>query len=175
MDADKDGVGRSGDGGSDNALQSSSRIKLSLSYRQIHFWFQNKRTQFKAQQAKADNTALRLENDNIQRENNAMKEDRGHKACPSCRGPSTYTHKQKMFVENAHLREELHKVSSTIANYIGRPISQLHLGNQGTADGPSVDLLSRDSSANQMWPFGFVVTNLIGPRWSKLLIMLWLN
>ncbi|KAK1373867.1 Homeodomain GLABROUS 11 [Heracleum sosnowskyi] len=192
MDADKDGVGGFGDGGSGNSLQSSSRInhyhkystqqiqrlervfnqythphddvkmqlsrELGLSHRQIQFWFQNKRTQFKAHQAKVEMTALRVQNDRIQRENNAMKEALERKVCPSCRGPTSID-KQILLIENAHSKEKLNNVPSKIANYIGRPLSQLQSGNQGTADGLSIDLLSGNSQANRMRPFGFIFTD----------------
>ncbi|KAK1388130.1 hypothetical protein POM88_016308 [Heracleum sosnowskyi] len=95
--------------------------ELGLSTRQIQFWFQNKRTQLKAQQAKVDTFALRAENDRIRLENNAMKEALEHKLCRSCKGPPTCINKHKLLVENALLKEELYRISSEIVNSKGMP------------------------------------------------------
>ncbi|KAH0688110.1 hypothetical protein KY284_018663 [Solanum tuberosum] len=102
---------------------------LSLAPRQIKFWFQNRRTQMKAQHERADNCALRAENDKIRCENIAIREALKNVICPSCGGPpvteDSYFDEQKLRIENMQLKEELDKVSSIAAKYIGRPISQL--------------------------------------------------
>ncbi|KAL4632954.1 hypothetical protein ACB092_04G087100 [Castanea dentata] len=133
--------------------------ELSLAPRQIKFWFQNRRTQMKAQHERADNCALRAENDKIRCENIAIREALRNVICPSCGGPpvteDSYFDEQKLRMENAQLKEELDRVSSIAAKYIGRPISQLppvqHIpissldlsmgsfGGQGIS-GPSLDL-----------------------------------
>ncbi|KAK4411928.1 Homeobox-leucine zipper protein ROC8 [Sesamum angolense] len=56
-----------------NQRQQLSR-ELGLDQKQIKFWFQNKRTQIKAQNERADNNALRAENERIHCENLAMQE-----------------------------------------------------------------------------------------------------
>ncbi|KAF3438347.1 hypothetical protein FNV43_RR21109 [Rhamnella rubrinervis] len=142
--------------------------ELSLAPRQIKFWFQNRRTQMKAQHERADNCALRAENDKIRCENIAIREALKNVICPSCGGPpineDSYFDEQKLRMENAQLKEELDRVSSIAAKYIGRPISQLppvqpiHIssldlsmgsfGGHGMA-GPSLDLdLLPGSSSN---------------------------
>ncbi|TKY44894.1 Homeobox-leucine zipper protein HDG11 [Spatholobus suberectus] len=133
--------------------------ELGLAPRQIKFWFQNRRTQMKAQHERADNCALRAENDKIRCENIAIREALKNVICPSCGGPpineDSYFDEQKLRLENAQLKEELDRVSSIAAKYIGRPISQLppvqpiHIssldlsmgsfGSQGLG-GPSLDL-----------------------------------
>ncbi|KAL9432629.1 hypothetical protein AB3S75_027619 [Citrus x aurantiifolia] len=133
--------------------------ELGLAPRQIKFWFQNRRTQMKAQHERADNCALRAENDKIRCENIAIREALKNVICPSCGGPpvteDSYFDEQKLRMENAQLKEELDRVSSIAAKYIGRPISQLppvqpiHIssldltmgtfGGQGIS-GPSLDL-----------------------------------
>ncbi|XP_057951911.1 homeobox-leucine zipper protein HDG11-like isoform X1 [Malania oleifera] len=134
--------------------------ELGLAPRQIKFWFQNRRTQMKAQHERADNCALRDENDKIRCENIVIKEALKNAICPSCGGgppigEDSYFDEQKLRVENAQLKEELDRVSSIAAKYIGRPISQLppvqpihvssldlsmaSFGGQGMA-GPSLDL-----------------------------------
>ncbi|KAL8464770.1 hypothetical protein ACS0TY_034321 [Phlomoides rotata] len=103
--------------------------ELGLHPRQIKFWFQNRRTQMKAQHERSDNCTLRADNDRIRCENIAMREALKNVICPSCGGPpvteDSYFDEQKLRIENAHLKEELDKVSSIAAKYIGRPISQL--------------------------------------------------
>ncbi|KAH6806760.1 homeodomain GLABROUS 11 [Perilla frutescens var. frutescens] len=134
--------------------------ELNLHPRQIKFWFQNRRTQMKAQHERADNSALRSENDKIRCENIAIREALKNVICPSC-GSSpacedSYFDEQKLRIENAHLKEELDRVSSIAAKYIGRPISQLppvqpihvssldlsmaSFGGHGMPAGPSLDL-----------------------------------
>ncbi|KAJ6976919.1 homeobox-leucine zipper protein HDG11-like [Populus alba x Populus x berolinensis] len=133
--------------------------ELGLAPRQIKFWFQNRRTQMKAQHERADNSSLRAENDKIRCENIAIREALKNVICPSCgTTPVTedsYFDEQKLRIENAQLKEELDRVSSIAAKYIGRPISQLppvqpvhissldlsmgNFGGQGLG-GPSLDL-----------------------------------
>ncbi|XP_021678369.2 homeobox-leucine zipper protein HDG11 isoform X2 [Hevea brasiliensis] len=103
--------------------------ELGLAPRQIKFWFQNRRTQMKAQHERADNCALRAENDKIRCENIAIREALRNVICPSCGGPpvteDSYFDEHKLRMENAQLKEELDRVSSIAAKYIGRPISHL--------------------------------------------------
>ncbi|KAL2533075.1 Homeobox-leucine zipper protein HDG11 [Abeliophyllum distichum] len=143
--------------------------ELNLHPRQIKFWFQNRRTQLKAQHERADNCALRAENDKIRCENIAIREALKNVICPSCGGPPVtedpYFDEQKLRIENAQLKEELDRVSSIAAKYIGRPISQLppvqpiHVSSldlsmasfsgHGLLPGPSLDLhLLPGSSSN---------------------------
>ncbi|PNY15178.1 homeobox-leucine zipper protein HDG11-like [Trifolium pratense] len=149
--------------------------ELALAPRQIKFWFQNRRTQMKAQHERADNCQLRAENDKIRCENIAIREALKNVICPSCGGPpindDCYFDEQKLRIENAQLKEELDRVSSIAAKYIGRPISQLppvtpiHIssldlsmgsfGGHGMGGGPSLDLdlLPGSSSTMQNVPY----------------------
>uniref|UniRef100_A0A453PPG6 Homeobox-leucine zipper protein ROC8 n=4 Tax=Aegilops tauschii subsp. strangulata TaxID=200361 RepID=A0A453PPG6_AEGTS len=103
--------------------------ELGLEPRQIKFWFQNRRTQMKAQHERADNCFLRAENDKIRCENIAMREALKNVICPTCGGPHSgaddYFDEHKLRMENAHLKEELDRVSSLTSKYLGRPITQL--------------------------------------------------
>ncbi|CAA2938942.1 homeobox-leucine zipper HDG11 [Olea europaea subsp. europaea] len=134
--------------------------ELNLHPRQIKFWFQNRRTQTKAQHERADNSALRTENDKIRCENIAIREALKNVICPSCGGPpvteDSYFDEQKLQIENVQLKEQLDRISSIAAKYIGRPISQLpsvqpiHVSSldlsmasfsgHGMLPGPSLDL-----------------------------------
>ncbi|KAK8537004.1 hypothetical protein V6N12_043185 [Hibiscus sabdariffa] len=154
--------------------------ELGLAPRQIKFWFQNRRTQMKAQHERADNSALRTENDKIRCENIAIREALKNVICPSCGGPpvteDSYFDDQKLRMENAQLKEELDRVSSIAAKYIGRPISQLppvqpvHISSLDFrmanfdgygVSGPSLDLdlLPGSSSAMPNLPFQPVIVS----------------
>ncbi|KAL0728571.1 hypothetical protein Bca4012_024664 [Brassica carinata] len=125
--------------------------ELGLAPRQIKFWFQNRRTQLKAPHEKADNNALKAENDKIRCENIAIREALKHAICPNCGGPpiseDPYFNEHKLWIENAHLRDEilfidygliiqapssflnlifiaqLERMSTVASKYMGRPIS----------------------------------------------------
>ncbi|TVU04306.1 hypothetical protein EJB05_50122 [Eragrostis curvula] len=102
--------------------------ELGLEPRQIKFWFQNRRTQMKAQHERQDNCFLRAENDKIRCENITMKEALKNIVCPNCGGPpigEDFFDEQKLRMENARLKEELDRVSSITSKYLGRPFTQM--------------------------------------------------
>uniref|UniRef100_M4C9C8 Uncharacterized protein n=1 Tax=Brassica campestris TaxID=3711 RepID=M4C9C8_BRACM len=83
---------------------------LGLEPLQIKFWFQNKRTQMKAQHERHDNQILKSDNDKLRAENNRYKEALSNATCPSCGGPAATGEmsfdEQHLRIENARLREE---------------------------------------------------------------------
>ncbi|KAI8029914.1 Homeobox-leucine zipper protein ROC8 [Camellia lanceoleosa] len=87
--------------------------ELGLEPKQIKFWFQNKRTQTKAQNERADNNALKVENEKIQCENLAIREALKNVICPTCGGPpfgeeERQLELQKLKMQNSHLKQECH-------------------------------------------------------------------
>ncbi|KAA8522012.1 hypothetical protein F0562_012674 [Nyssa sinensis] len=109
------------------------RLKLSqelgLKPRQVKFWFQNRRTQMKAQQDRTDNVLLRAENENLKNENYRLQAALQNVICPNCGGPAmlgemTYD-EQQLRIENARLKEEFERICCLAARYCGRPIQAM--------------------------------------------------
>lgn len=100
--------------------------RLGLEPLQIKFWFQNKRTQMKAQHERHENTQLRNENDKLRAENIRYKEALSNATCPNCGGPASIGEMsfddQHLRIENARLREEIDKISGIAAKYVGKPM-----------------------------------------------------
>ncbi|ONK74994.1 uncharacterized protein A4U43_C03F12210 [Asparagus officinalis] len=160
---------------------------LGLEPKQIKFWFQNRRTQMKAQHERQDNCSLRAENDKIRCENIAMREALKNIICPNCGGPpvneDSYFDEQKLRMENARLKEELDRVSSITSKYLGRPITQLppiqpvsvsslDLSVGGFVNpgfGPSLDLdLLSGSSSSIPFPFPAPLSDIEKPIMAEL-------
>ncbi|KAK6149785.1 hypothetical protein DH2020_017310 [Rehmannia glutinosa] len=106
--------------------------RLGLEPLQVKFWFQNKRTQMKAQHERHENTQLRNENEKLRAENIRYKEALTNAACPNCGGPAAIGEmsfdEQHLRIENARLREEIDRISGIAAKYVGKPmLSYPHL------------------------------------------------
>ncbi|XP_020876074.1 homeobox-leucine zipper protein HDG9 [Arabidopsis lyrata subsp. lyrata] len=98
--------------------------ELNLKPKQIKFWFQNKRTQAKTHNEKADNAILRAENMKIRRENEAMEDALKNVVCPPCggRGPGReeqLRHLQKLRAQNAFLKEKYEILSNYLNQHEG--------------------------------------------------------
>ncbi|KAL4385060.1 hypothetical protein GQ457_15G015850 [Hibiscus cannabinus] len=102
----------------DNQRRHLSR-ELGLESKQIKFWFQNKRTQTKAQLERFDNTFLRSENERIQCQNHTIREALKNVICPSCGGPPLAHQQPQNNLQT--LKEEM--VSTILNKYIGKVIS----------------------------------------------------
>ncbi|XP_073280528.1 homeobox-leucine zipper protein MERISTEM L1-like [Primulina huaijiensis] len=100
--------------------------RLGLEPLQIKFWFQNKRTQMKAQHERHENTQLRNDNDKLRAENVRYKEALGNATCPNCGGPAAIGEmsfdEQHLRIENVRLREEIDRISGIAAKYVGKPM-----------------------------------------------------
>ncbi|KAF5820845.1 putative transcription factor & lipid binding HD-SAD family [Helianthus annuus] len=100
--------------------------RLSLEPLQVKFWFQNKRTQMKAQHERHENSQLRNENEKLRMENIRYKEALTNATCPNCGGPAAIGEmsfdEQHLRIENARLREEIDRISGIAAKYVGKPL-----------------------------------------------------
>ncbi|KAK4733269.1 hypothetical protein R3W88_007530 [Solanum pinnatisectum] len=100
--------------------------KLGLEPLQVKFWFQNKRTQMKAQHERHENSELRAENEKLRADNIRYKEALGNATCPNCGGPASIGEmsfdEQHLRIENARLREEIDRISGIAAKYVGKPM-----------------------------------------------------
>ncbi|KAM7525460.1 hypothetical protein LguiA_015362 [Lonicera macranthoides] len=98
--------------------------ELGLKPRQVKFWFQNRRTQMKAQQDRADNALLRAENENLKNENYRLQAALRNIICPNCGGPAMLGEmafdEQQLRLENARLKEEFDRVCCLASQYNGR-------------------------------------------------------
>ncbi|KAF7023902.1 hypothetical protein CFC21_036331 [Triticum aestivum] len=98
--------------------------QLGLSPRQVKFWFQNRRTQIKATQERHENSLLKSELENLQKENRAMRQlAKGPSRCPSCGAAAASTdgfdaaaanQEQLLQLENAKLRAEVEKLRGAL-------------------------------------------------------------
>ncbi|XP_059643825.1 homeobox-leucine zipper protein ROC3 [Cornus florida] len=109
------------------------RLKLSqdlgLKPRQVKFWFQNRRTQMKAQQDRSDNVILRAENENLRNENYRLQAALRNIICPNCGGSAILADmafdEQQLRLENARLKEEFERVCGLASRYGGRPFQTM--------------------------------------------------
>ncbi|OIV95012.1 hypothetical protein TanjilG_22209 [Lupinus angustifolius] len=101
--------------------------ELGLEPLQVKFWFQNKRTQIKAQHERHENAILKAENEKLRAENIRYKEALSNATCPNCGGPATIGEmsfdEQHLRIENARLREEIDRLSGIVGKYIGKPVT----------------------------------------------------
>ncbi|KAF5935903.1 hypothetical protein HYC85_027032 [Camellia sinensis] len=103
---------------------------LGLKPRQVKFWFQNRRTQMKAQQDRQDNVILRAENENLKNENYRLQAALRCIICPNCGGPAMLGEigydEQQLRLDNARLKEEVfERVCCLASRYSGRPIQSM--------------------------------------------------
>ncbi|XP_061374520.1 homeobox-leucine zipper protein ANTHOCYANINLESS 2-like [Gastrolobium bilobum] len=113
----------------DEKQRSDLGKKLGLENKQIKFWFQNRRTQMKAQLERHENMILKQENDKLRAENTMMREAIENPICNNCGGhaiPGQISMEEhQMRIENARLQDELNRVSALTNKFFGGPVSRL--------------------------------------------------
>ncbi|KAL7094288.1 hypothetical protein ACP275_11G093800 [Erythranthe tilingii] len=134
-----------------NQRQQLSR-ELGLDQKQIKFWFQNKRTQIKALNERADNNSLRSENERIHFENLSMHEVLKNAFCPSCNSSGVCEEEkrqnlQRLRIENARLKEEYERAVNFFTNYTGNPALPF-AGTEPSTSAPGQQYLSQHWSTS---------------------------
>ncbi|XP_052206592.1 homeobox-leucine zipper protein HDG2-like isoform X2 [Diospyros lotus] len=109
----------------DDRQRKELSLLLGLEPLQIKFWFQNKRTQIKMQQERRENQGLRAENEKLRAENMTYREVIANASC-TCGGPKSapgeMSHgEHNLRVENARLKEEIDRITTIAAKYLGKP------------------------------------------------------
>uniref|UniRef100_A0A1J3FG80 Homeobox-leucine zipper protein PROTODERMAL FACTOR 2 n=1 Tax=Noccaea caerulescens TaxID=107243 RepID=A0A1J3FG80_NOCCA len=133
---------------------------LALEPLQVKFWFQNKRTQMKAQHERHENQILKSDNDKLRAENNRYKEALSNATCPNCGGPAAIGEmsfdEQHLRIENARLREEIDRISAIAAKYVGKPLNSSFAPLAIHAPSRSLDLEVGNFGNNNSSQTGFV-------------------
>ena len=95
---------------------------------------------YQTQIERHENAILKQENDKLRAENSVMKDAIANPTCNTCGGPSIPGHlsfeEHHLRIENARLREELHRLYTVTNKFLGWPVSS-PFGNQGSS--PSSD------------------------------------
>ncbi|KAI6704489.1 hypothetical protein NL676_007451 [Syzygium grande] len=101
--------------------------ELGLEPLQVKFWFQNKRTQMKAQHERHENAILKAENEKLRAENTRYREALSTATCPNCGSPAALGEmsfdEQHLRIENARLKDEIDRISAIASKYVGKPLA----------------------------------------------------
>nr|APR73318.1 homeobox protein 3 [Artemisia annua] len=145
--------------------------RLTLEPLQVKFWFQNKRTQMKAQHERHENSSLRNDNEKLRMENIRYKEALANATCPNCGGPAAIGEmsfdEQQLRMENARLRDEIDRISGIAAKYVGKPLlTYPNLSQNGpprSLDLPIASFNSQPSMVDDMFGTSNLLRSVSGP------------
>nr|GEV73703.1 homeobox-leucine zipper protein meristem L1-like [Tanacetum cinerariifolium] len=145
--------------------------RLTLEPLQVKFWFQNKRTQMKAQHERHENSSLRNDNEKLRMENIRYKEALANATCPNCGGPAAVGEmsfdEQHLRIENVRLREEIDRISGIAAKYVGKPLlTYPNLSQNGpprSLDLPIGSFSSQPSMVDDMFGTSNLLRSVSGP------------
>ncbi|XP_076941278.1 homeobox-leucine zipper protein PROTODERMAL FACTOR 2-like [Bidens hawaiensis] len=126
--------------------------RLSLEPLQIKFWFQNKRTQMKAQHERTENSVLRNLNEQLQADHKRLTEALTNATCINCGGPAAtgeMSIEYQLIVENSCLRDKIDRLSKMTSKCFDKQI--LAYPDVSSSQGPShsLDLPASNFSQNQ--------------------------
>ncbi|XP_057950555.1 homeobox-leucine zipper protein ANTHOCYANINLESS 2-like [Malania oleifera] len=133
--------------------------KLSLETKQVKFWFQNRRTQMKAQIERHENIMLKQENEKLRVENMAIQSAAQHPVCNNCGGPAiigvdvSYEEHQ-LRIENAQLKEELHRIYNLAQKLLGKSVSAMDSSIASQLQNSSLDLAMERNGLSCLSPLG---------------------
>ncbi|GLJ49869.1 hypothetical protein SUGI_1059770 [Cryptomeria japonica] len=113
----------------DDKQRAQLSIQLDLTPTQVKYWFQNKRSNIKAQVDRSDNCFLRQEQQMLLNENHLLRQTLNNAICQECRGP----HGMQQMIsnieyynqDNQRLTQEIENVSAIVYGYLGRSAQQV--------------------------------------------------
>uniref|UniRef100_M8C352 Homeobox-leucine zipper protein ROC4 n=1 Tax=Aegilops tauschii TaxID=37682 RepID=M8C352_AEGTA len=95
----------------DEKLRKSLSERLGMNAQQVKFWFQNHRSNSKGKTQRRETTTLKLENQMLKSDRQAIMSAMENSTCLKCRGAVVQTQdtseRQRLFKENMKLQEEL--------------------------------------------------------------------
>ncbi|KAL3519750.1 hypothetical protein ACH5RR_017899 [Cinchona calisaya] len=98
---------------------------LGLEPLQVKFWFQNKRVHMRTHLEHVDNARLKEENEQLHATNIKLREAFTKGYCFTCGNPQGTTNRflneNQLRMENSRLKNKIARMTSLVANYVGKP------------------------------------------------------
>nr|CAB3474326.1 unnamed protein product [Digitaria exilis] len=131
--------------------------ELGLSKRQVKFWFQNRRTQIKANQERHENLLLKSELEKLQEENRAMRElVKKPTHCPGCGVTARNTEEKLLRLENAELKAEIARLRGTLGKTASGGDGELVAGDSPSCSARAVRISDRSLAIDDHGGVGFL-------------------
>ncbi|XP_076923041.1 homeobox-leucine zipper protein PROTODERMAL FACTOR 2-like isoform X2 [Bidens hawaiensis] len=149
--------------------------RLNLDPLQIKFWFQNKRTQMKAQHERSNNSELRNLNKQLQAEHKRLTEALTNATCLNCGGPADIREmsiKHELIAENACLRDKIDRISEMTSNYYGKQVVSYtdissSQGPSHSLDSPAANYNRNQGMVREMLEASDLPRHMVGPTASE--------